>query len=391
MATVAHQSEGVGRPAEHEVVEAGPESIEPVFAPAINVLPQVRKTMEREPLDDLKASIGRVDEDAQLHLDLLNPLIVADLDAEHAAQYIADVNMFWGMNLSLEDMQLNPDTDRYIFLISGHRRLRAISELADEHEVERHRVRIATSPHRNISFQEALILQLKENTYHSPDPTELAEAIRLSYDFMKIDNPQLSQAQCAAELGFTPSRISRALAYSDLPDEIKGWVRKKDMSFTLAVILGHIQKEFRLRFDRMQREGMLAEDDDFADADEYASYEILTFANRIYAILQRNRRSTTQARDRAVGQLATLRQLRQFEQVAFEFDTPIAESARTRRGKAVGALAGFAFRGFAAAVQQDESVLERALAENPGVAEALAAALRRSSEQAGYGQQAFEL
>ncbi|HSE61614.1 MAG TPA: hypothetical protein VLA88_04960 [Candidatus Saccharimonadales bacterium] len=371
-----------------DIVEAGPEAIDAIPASAVIILPQVRKTMEHEPLADLKASIGHVDDDGQLHLDLLHPLTVADLDPEYAAPYIADVNMFWGTAFKLEDFSANPLTGRYAFLISGHRRLSAVTELAAEHGFTPEQVHIASSPRRNISFGEALALQLKENVYHQPDPTEIAEAIRLCYDFMRIDNPSLTQAGCAEALGFTPGRISRALAYSDLPDEIKGWVKNKDMSFNLAVTLGRIQEEYRRRFGRMKREGLLAESDDFTTAEQYAAYEIQTFGYRVYAMLQRSRRASGRAMEFAGGQLNSMRTERQFAQDPLDFMVMV-ESAKTRRQRAVGELARFAFRGFAAAIREDDTALVDALAEDPHAAAMLEQALRRHYQQTGRAETLF--
>ena len=385
MATVAHMEGMAGHPAEQKVVEAGPESLQKIPASAIIVLPQVRKTMESEPLVDLKATIGSVDDDGQLHLDLLHPLTVADLDEDHAEAYLADVNAFWRANFSLDDMEVNPLTGRYVFLISGHRRLRSIAELALEHEIGPDFVHIVTNARENITFAEALVIQLKENTYQQPDPTEVAEAIRLCYDFMKIDNPTLTQAECAEALRFSPSRVSRALVYSELPDEVKGWVKNKDMSFGLAVTLGRIQEEYRLRYERMQREGLLSADDHFADANEYAAYEVQTFAYRIFAILQRSRRQGGGAMEHAQGQLNTMRAHRMYDQDPLDFMVTVV-SAEKRRMRAVSELAGFALRGFAAAIRADDDALEQALRQDPQAAAALEAALLRHREQTGYAE-----
>jgi hypothetical protein len=60
------------------------------------------------------------------------------------------------------------------------------------------------------------------------------------------------------------------------------------------------------------------------------------------------------------------------------------ESARSRRQRAVGDLARFAFRGFAAAITADDEVLAAALAEDPRAATMLEAALRRHRQETGY-------
>jgi hypothetical protein len=379
MTAEALQDHGAG-PHERMVVEAGSEYVQRMPERAIFVLPQVRKTMDNEGLDDLRAAIIKTDDDGNLvGLDLQNPPIVADLDPEEAERYLHEANQFWGEDFSLDGIDAHPETGRYTFLIAGHRRLRVLREAAETYNRD---ITLPVSVRRNISFEEALIIQLKENVYKAPEPTDIAEAIRRAYDYRKASNPGYTQAECAKELGFTPSRVSRALAYSELPDEIKGWVKNKDMSFNLAVILGHIQKEYALRYEQMHREGMLSSDDHFDDADHYAAYEIQTFGYRVRAILQRNRRSGGQALDRASGQLKTLRMQRQYAQAPLDFLVEV-ESAHHRRQTAVLDLANFALRGFAAAAAADVDVIDQALRANPGAAQAFEAALRRHNERLG--------
>lgn len=385
MATEAHHEYGA-RPHEQTVVEAGSDYVTMMPERAIFVLPQVRKTMDEDDLDELRAAIVQTDDAGNfIGLSLENPPIIADLGPEEAALYLKEVNKFWSTDISLSDAEADLHTGRYTFLIAGHRRLRVLREAAETYNLD---VTLPVSVRRDVSFEEALIIQLRENVYKQPDPTEIAEAIRRAYDYRKASNPRYTQAECAKELGSTPSRVSRALAYSDLPDEIKGWVKKKDMSFSLAVTLGHIQKEFVLRYDQMRQDGMLSDEDAFVSAEEYASYEVLTFGYRMFAILQRSRRSGGQALDRATGQLNTLRMQRRYAQDPLDFLVEV-ESAHHRRQSAVLDLAKFALRGFAAAVEADTAVLERVLAENPRAAEALDVALRRHREQAGVAADAM--
>jgi hypothetical protein len=360
-------------------VEFGPRDIQFVPLGSIVPLEQVRKEYAPEALEELKDSMVR-ETDEGLEFNLLNPLVVAQLDSEHAARYVAELNTFWDTEFSLADLPADEASGDYLILIAGHRRLRSIHGIVEDHELDRDTVRVSVVPHHNISFEDAIVLQLHENIYERPNPTEEAEAIRMYYEAMRRKDARYTKAACARALNFSPEKIQRALAYSSLPDQVKDLVRTGVLSYGVGIEISRAQVEYLKRYHQLHGRGELEPTDELTTPEEFAEYDTFTLAMRICAKMQRERIRGRRLEEHLRAVVADLRQRNSFEQG--EFDLMLEEyNPHVRRSKAVRDLGAIAAHSLGLVLGEDPDFLLKLQHENPGLYAKLLAHIAEQPEQ----------
>lgn len=205
----------------------------------INVLTQVRKTIEEKDIFELAVSM--------LTGGQRTPGEVAVLDAKKARAYLKELNKIFDANHTLCSMRkVRIDGKvRYLFLISGHRRLRAAKEaqrLIDKGPAQsavfdgRYRCGLLFGP----NIHQALGAQLIEN-YHKPVP--LAEEIDAVWRYWRYLNElnggeKVKVKEFADRIGRTPEWVRRMLRFTSLPQEAQKMVsatRLQGASFSLLV------------------------------------------------------------------------------------------------------------------------------------------------------------
>jgi hypothetical protein len=200
--------------------EFGPREIADVPLALIGTPEQIRKEYLPEDLAELKDSMVIEQADSRTHFELINPVTIGAHDTESAERYIADLNLAWGTEYTLADFTPHIDDGgnaTYFILISGFRRHAAITQLTKEHRLDKFLTTVSGSIKRNISFEDAFILQYSENIHVRPKPQEEAVAIRTYFDFMRAKHTDFTQEACAKRFRCGSDKISEALRFTDLP------------------------------------------------------------------------------------------------------------------------------------------------------------------------------
>lgn len=214
-----------------------PENVYMVNLPkkVIGVLHQMRGRMSEDGLDELAASI--------LQSGQMNPGIVVALTVDAAEIYLSRINEMWGTSYSFVEFSsvflAEKDAAYYLFLVAGHRRLRAVSlaELSTFYC----QLRLETE------FSKALHLQFQENLHEQVPLDDEARFLSLFWREEKAVNPTLTLVQFAKSLGKKPDKIRSSLRFTSLPVSVQRLVLpsdqyKKGVSFGILCELARLQE-----------------------------------------------------------------------------------------------------------------------------------------------------
>lgn len=201
-------------------VEFGPKNTAPVPLPVINEIEQIRKTYDKQAITELATSIVH-EEDGNTWFDMYNPLLAACLTPEEARQYLKEHAAFHEGSQSIDN--LTPDDDgNYVILISGHRRKRAIEQLLSQHDIAPECTLVNVNLRRGITFEEALVAQVRENTHEKVSPTETAKYIEQLHAYLENkEGTQPTYRRLSMMTGISEGIISTALRFQRLPESIR--------------------------------------------------------------------------------------------------------------------------------------------------------------------------
>lgn len=227
-----------------EVIYFGPRKLGSVRLSDVQELQQVRTTYDPGGIDELATSMIfdadiAADPDAisSEAFNLNNPIIVARFSPDdelalqrfihdHAAHY--DVAQPGSLGSSTEDGSTT-------ILIGGHRRKRSLYQLAERFSIDPTQMDIAASIHENISFAEALRLQLAENVHERPPVQDEARAIERFYrDVVRQRGAAPTVKEFAAQLGFGETKVRDALAFASLPKELQELTETGLLSYSIV-------------------------------------------------------------------------------------------------------------------------------------------------------------
>lgn len=222
----------------------------------INVLPQPRQTFED--IDLLRDDVAKKG--------FISLPIVARFSRKECEDYVGKINRMRQLSLSVDDLICVSEDgeDVYWVLLAGERRYRAAKQLA-ETGCFSCQVKYGQKPCYKRHFgsnllearvcigipsTQALYLQLSENTHVRVPPHEEAEQYALLYDLLRNEeNPKLTKAQFAREVGRSAETISNALRYCNLPNCVRTAVEQKLISYGIALELARVH-EFRVADDK---------------------------------------------------------------------------------------------------------------------------------------------
>ena len=201
-------------------IEFGPKNTAPVPLPAINEIEQIRKTYDEQAITELATSIVH-EEDGNTWFDMYNPLLATYLTPDETRQYLKEHAAFHEGSQSIDD--LTPDDDgNYVILISGHRRKRAIEQLLSQHEITPECTLVNVNLRHGITFEEALVAQVRENTHEKVSPTETAKYIEQLYIYLRDkEGTQPTYRRLSMMTGISEGIISTALRFQRLPESIR--------------------------------------------------------------------------------------------------------------------------------------------------------------------------
>ncbi len=220
-------------------VEFGPKYVNYVSFSDINEIEQIRKSYPTEQIEELADAIDMTTADnTDPEFNLLNPLLVAKLSPKNANTYLAEhANFYKTKRTNLSDLASSGD-DLYYILISGHRRKRAVSSLTRKYEIDPGLVKVSSNVYENISFEDALVLQSRENIHERVSPHEEAEHIAQYFDyFCRTRQRRPTHREIALRLGKSEHAVSSALAFKSLPESIQKYANmpKTPLSYSTLV------------------------------------------------------------------------------------------------------------------------------------------------------------
>jgi hypothetical protein len=220
----------------------------------LNLLVQVREEYEEEGIAELGNDIAATVEQ--------HPAQVAIKSASGAQNYIDLLNDLWHCGLTLDDLVPLPGRKRrYAIVISGHRRTLAkryiwqhgCESCRESYGVELPGVcfarhfhhggdRVEVFCYRQVTPELAMGMQLRENIRQNVPSHRQAVAYDQLYALMKRQDPTLSVARFAREVGgVADGTVRRALSYCSLPRFVQQAVEQGQLSYSLALELGRLR------------------------------------------------------------------------------------------------------------------------------------------------------
>lgn len=189
--------------------------------------------------DELKESI------LNSGLGLISQIHVARMTPEDLATYVGFVNRVWKSETDFDQFAHQKQADGYFYLIvDGHSRHQAIEELEDEGK--RPPGLIVSNVHKVNSPEEIIQLQMHANIHSAPPRERRAIAIVESYEWGLETGKWTSQSDYIKKHNdVSASVLSEALAFTNLPKEIRNCVFTKQIPYAAGVALGAAAPDFR--------------------------------------------------------------------------------------------------------------------------------------------------
>ncbi len=218
--------------------------------------PQVRKTFEKESLQELADDIAKNG--------LIQPPMIAKLSKENFAKYVEVFEKISKTKLlqsSYQFEETNTGEVWYHVLVAGERRYRAhmilwetgctdcINSARDNKKtLEKGECFSKHFPQQlmesrvgiNIDPEKAKSIQFRENHHVRPPAHEEAYGYRDYYDHLKTLNQKLTLKEFAERVGVSVEKVRRAIWFCELPDRLRQTVEDKMISYSNALELKRI-------------------------------------------------------------------------------------------------------------------------------------------------------
>ena len=335
-----------------EVFEFGPKNVAPVPYSLINELPQqIRKTYEPAQIDDLATAMEITsDSSTDVQFDMYNPLLCARLSPIETEQYLKEYSAFYGITVDPSTLKAD-ESGNYTLLISGHRRKRAIWQLAQKHELDISHIQVQANLRQGIGFEEALVAQVRENTYEKVPPAETAKQIEQFYTYLlSRRSKKPTHKEVAAKLGQSEGIVSTALRFCSLPEEIQELAHNKTLPYSILVKLDKIHEKRKEFYEKEQERGH-----PFSETiDEYCLHHLHLMVTRIL----RTRLEKDEKIDQLIKQeVTTLDQRMKYQQDELELLSPEERSARQRLSRSASLLCKQSLSSLAYALDINPSAL----------------------------------
>lgn len=230
----------------------------------VDELPQVRSGYDVDGLLALARSIESSDQTPP-YIELIHDLDVLEYDNRgDLERYLDDHRRYHGYEIpiSVHSLHQRPD-GMWRILNCGHRRNRALRLIAEAHGYVLSEAEVPQQLHRNLPFHRAIARQGRENEHERVSHEDAANDIAKHYRFFEH---RFARRPTYVELsrisGYTPDRISAALRFYQLPEEVKGFFRAGLINYEVAVSCYRLLDAARTYYVRKYPEqyGIAAED-----------------------------------------------------------------------------------------------------------------------------------
>jgi len=214
--------------------------------------------------EDLKASIERTG--------LLNPIDVAHMSEAALIEYIDFVNQVWGSSTSIEDFvdQREPDGTYYL-IIAGHSRHQAIEQLEQEGRIDEWL--IEAKVHEITSPEDIIQIQLDENIHTQPPRERRAVALVEAYKWGVVTGKWSTQKEFLETRGdIGQSALYEALAFENLPPDVRNFVLGGKMSYAAGIELGKAAEDLR---EHIRFQAKIVDEEETAEQTELINTRLL--------------------------------------------------------------------------------------------------------------------
>jgi len=253
----------------------------------VNELPQIRTTYDPVALQELAVSLDGGAEPP--HLRQVNPIQVNEFDDAGKLQaYLDEYRVFYnggGHTVVIPDSsELERRTDgTWRILIAGHRRCRAMRIVADKYGYALRESDVRIDVYHNLPFADAVSLQGRENEHREVDPVEAANDIARHYYYFQYKNGGRvpTQKELVLLTGYSADRVSKALRYHSLPDELKDYYTSGQLPFNIVARLRSLyDAEYSYRTQKYPQQAAGCSDELTRDA----LHQTAGFANELAAL-----------------------------------------------------------------------------------------------------------
>ncbi len=232
---------------------------------------QVRKTFSdiRELAEDI-ATRG-----------MISMQVVFAFTPEVTVRYIETTNLLWGTAHTMSQMILSEldGAPMCFVLVAGERRHRALTQLWNFgcracRKAMKRKARNGGCFHKHFpggfvpvalkvgyAIDDALTLQLAENSHKRPKAHEEAAGFRLLWEVARMRNPAVTVPEFARSIGHPTKHVSQGLLFTDAPQYIQHAVAQSRFPFSAALALARYhaerqsEEELRYWFNRSVSEG----------------------------------------------------------------------------------------------------------------------------------------
>lgn len=225
-------------------LEAGKsnETIKKISLDDINTVTQVRRTIGKDGLDELVASIAVYDGPNLVGTDLHQDPTVALFNERDARRYLREINELWGANHNIAQLKKGvvDGQELYVIVLAGHRRVEALREIKNNHPHVDINLHCVVYDGADMTFDRALEIQYNENFHERPESHEDALAISDIYTAGKRKGKYDSYADCARHLNIRVERVARAHRFTALPEVIQQGSQAGDVSYGQVLLFSQL-------------------------------------------------------------------------------------------------------------------------------------------------------
>ena len=267
----------------YDRVEVGPTNIELVQLNSIHEVAQYRAEYDQGGIEELARSMIRDHDnlvsgveldDYQMvteALDLGTPLIVNRIERAHIDAFLNDHAAHY--DTVPEQILFDAESDTVDVSGSGHRRRRALLHIAKQYGFDSDRIYVQSAVYCNLSFEEMLGKQFRENISERPPRIDEANSIARYYR-QKVRAGQKPTYKSVANFYCVDEKVvSRALAFASLPDEVRIYAERDILPFNLVARFRQLSEAYTSLYSTKVAHGETQED--------YVKNELLVMANRL--------------------------------------------------------------------------------------------------------------
>lgn len=208
----------------------------------LNRLRQTRQHYDPEKIVDLAKAIEMKNQDGRKILKLLSPLQIVVCTDEQLPIYLADHKDFYGEETNPDDLVKGDDGLWYI-VDAGHRRSIGLEYECLKESVDPLDMDVPCVLLMGMSFEEALGYQSRENEYDRPPVVDEAEQIARYFKFLKRRQMKMpTHRQIAGHFGVKERKVSNALKFDELPNEVQREIKKGHVNWSNGLHLHQLMR-----------------------------------------------------------------------------------------------------------------------------------------------------